>query len=237
MVDFSLEIVKADSLHKALANFTAAEQLDGGERQYQYQQCKQKVRALKQLTVHKAPYVLTIHLKRFCSHDPGQKIKKKVDFGSTFDLKPFVSGSIEGDQKYSLYGVLVHNGWNTHYCHYSCFVRTSNGFWYYLNDNQVSSASEKRVLEQQAYMLFYVRDRRNLVPRKTPTDLSQKENLTANANGNRTSSAFNQGLKETVKNGPVENQLSGATTATAVTQKDASNVGPSMAPLMKEASV
>jgi ubiquitin carboxyl-terminal hydrolase 36/42 len=33
-LDFSLEIVKADSLYKALANFTAAEQLDGGERQY-----------------------------------------------------------------------------------------------------------------------------------------------------------------------------------------------------------
>ena len=68
-------------------------------------------------------------------------------------------------------------------------------------------------------MLFYVCDRKNIVPRKTPTNLSQKDNLTTNANGNRTSSAFNQGLKETVKNGPVENQLSGATTATAVTQK------------------
>ncbi|KAF3968307.1 hypothetical protein CMV_007778 [Castanea mollissima] len=81
------------SLHKALANITAAEQLDGGERQCQCQQCKQKVRALKQLTVHKAPYVLAIHLKRFHSHDPGQKIKKKVHIGPTIDLKPFVSGS------------------------------------------------------------------------------------------------------------------------------------------------
>ncbi|GMY39435.1 ubiquitin carboxyl-terminal hydrolase 23-like, partial [Fagus crenata] len=33
-LDLSLEIVKADSLYKAVANFTAAEQLDGGERQY-----------------------------------------------------------------------------------------------------------------------------------------------------------------------------------------------------------
>ncbi|KAM4073086.1 hypothetical protein ACB094_11G190500 [Castanea mollissima] len=92
-LDLSLEIVQADSWHKAVANFTAAEQLDGGERQYQCQQCKQKVRALKQLTVHKAPYVLAIHLKRFHSHDPGQKIKKKVHIGLTIDLKPFVSGS------------------------------------------------------------------------------------------------------------------------------------------------
>lgn len=92
-LDLSLEIVKVDSLHKALFCFTAREQLDGGEKQYQCQRCKQKVRALKQLTVHKAPYVLTIHLKRFRAHNPGQKIDKKVLFGPTLDLKPFVSGS------------------------------------------------------------------------------------------------------------------------------------------------
>lgn len=90
-LDLSLEIVKADSLYKALAHFTAAEQLDGGEKQYQCQQCRQKVRALKQLTVHKAPQVLTIHLKRFGSHT-GQKIDRRVEFGPTLDLKPFVTG-------------------------------------------------------------------------------------------------------------------------------------------------
>lgn len=92
-LDLSLEIVKADSLPKALIHFTAVEQLDGGERQYQCQRCRQKVKALKQLTVHKPPYVLSIHLKRFGSHAPGIKIDKKVEFGSTLDLKPFVSNS------------------------------------------------------------------------------------------------------------------------------------------------
>ncbi|RYR40606.1 ubiquitin carboxyl-terminal hydrolase 23 isoform X2 [Arachis hypogaea] len=92
-LDLSLKIFKAESLQKALANFTAAEWLDGGERQYNCQRCKQKVRALKQLTVHKALYVLTIHLKRFHAHNPGQKIKKKVRFDCALDLKPFVSGS------------------------------------------------------------------------------------------------------------------------------------------------
>lgn len=92
-LDLSLEIIKADSLHKALLNFTAAELLDGGEKHYQCQRCKQKVRARKQLTVHKPPYVLTIHLKRFRAHDPGQKIDKKVNFGPTLDLGPFVSDS------------------------------------------------------------------------------------------------------------------------------------------------
>lgn len=91
-LDLSLDIVKADSLYKAFANFTAAELLDGGGKEYKCEKCNQKVRALKQLTVYKAPHVLNIHLKRFRAHDPG-KIDKKVQFGTTLDMKPFVSGS------------------------------------------------------------------------------------------------------------------------------------------------
>ncbi|KAK7282336.1 hypothetical protein RIF29_11019 [Crotalaria pallida] len=143
-LDLSLEIFKADSLQKALANFTAPEWLDGGEKQYNCQQCKQKVRALKQLTIHKAPYVLTIHMKRFYAHDPGLKIKKKVHFGCALDLKPFVSGSYDGDLKYSLYGVLVHSGSSTHSGHYYCYVRTSNNMWYTLDDNRLGMAKSTK---------------------------------------------------------------------------------------------
>ncbi|XP_020110407.1 ubiquitin carboxyl-terminal hydrolase 23-like [Ananas comosus] len=162
-LDLSLEIAKADSLHKALKHFTGLEQLDGGERQYQCQRCKQKVRAYKQLTINKAPFVLTIHLKRFDSHIAGQKIDRKVEFEPRIDLKPFVSDPNEGDLKYTLYGVLVHAGWNTHSGHYYCFVRTSSGMWHSLDDNQVHQVSEKTVLSQKAYMLFYVRDRSLIV--------------------------------------------------------------------------
>ncbi|KAK7260191.1 hypothetical protein RIF29_26029 [Crotalaria pallida] len=143
-LDLSLEIFKADSLQKALANFTAPEWLDGGEKQYNCQRCKQKVRALKQLTIHKAPYVLTIHMKRFYAHDPGLKIKKKVHFGCALDLKPFVSGSYDGDLKYSLYGVLVHSGSSTHSGHYYCYVRTSNNMWYTLDDNRLGMAKSTK---------------------------------------------------------------------------------------------
>lgn len=91
-LDLSLEIMKANSLDKALAHFTAKEQLDGGAKEYQCQQCKQKVKALKQLTIDNAPYVLAVHLKRFGPHALGKKIDKKIDFPPTLDLKPFVTG-------------------------------------------------------------------------------------------------------------------------------------------------
>ncbi|CAJ1944826.1 unnamed protein product [Sphenostylis stenocarpa] len=220
-LDLSLEIFKADSLQKALANFTAAEWLDGGEREYHCQRCKQKVRALKQLTIHKAPYVLTIHFKRFHAHDPGQKIKKKVQFGCALDLKPFVSGSYDGDVKYSLYGVLVHSGSSTHSGHYYCYVRTSNNMWYTLDDNRVSHVSEREVLNQQAYMLFYVRDRKSIVSRKS-VDIAKKESIKNNVNGIKESSTLCNVLKECL-NVPGENKFCTEPFLTAEAGKRMSN--------------
>ncbi|KAF5178093.1 Ubiquitin carboxyl-terminal hydrolase [Thalictrum thalictroides] len=202
-LDLSLEITKADSLVKALTHFTAVEQLDGGERQYQCQRCNKKVKALKQLTVNKAPYVLSIHLKRFGSHVPGQKIDKKVEFGPTLNLKPFVSGSYEGELKYTLYGVLVHAGWSTHSGHYYCFVRTSSGMWHSLDDNRVVQVSEKTVMQQKAYMLFYVRDRRNLAPKKA---IDRMETIIPNAIKNNEQCASVES-KQAVQIGPVATGL------------------------------
>ncbi|KAM7472776.1 hypothetical protein LguiA_010959 [Lonicera macranthoides] len=237
-LDLSLEIVKADSLYKALAHFTAKEQLDGGERHYQCQQCKQKVKALKQLTIHKAPDVLTIHLKRFGSHVQGQKIDKKILFGPTLDLKPFVTGPYDGDLKYNLYGVLVHAGWSTHSGHYFSFVRTSSGMWYNLDDNRVVQVSERKVLEQKAYMLFYSRDRRNFAPKK-PVHIVQKENMAINAIGrNNPFSNFSQGLnKGSLHNGPINIRLNTANSSAAVAQRDALNACSLNETIMKEASI
>ncbi|KAG9147591.1 hypothetical protein Leryth_007371 [Lithospermum erythrorhizon] len=219
-LDLSLEILKADSLFKALNHFTAKEQLDGGERQYQCQHCNQKVKALKQLTIHKPPHVLAIHLKRFGSHVQGQKINKKVEFGPTLDLKPFVTGPHDGDLKYTLYGVLVHAGWSTHSGHYYCFVRTSSGIWYSLDDNQVVQVGERKVLEQKAYMLFYVRDQKKLIPKK-PAEVVHKE----------TETDFKV-LKGSIQNGHIEIKSNGSLPH-ASTQGDVLNANVSNEGLIK----
>lgn len=163
-LDLSLQIVQADSLLKALSQYFAVEQLDGGEKVYQCVRCKVKVQALIQLTVDKAPYILAIHLKRFSPGGFGGKINKRIEFGPALDMKPFVSGPHEGDLKYTLYGVLVHAGSSSNSGHYYCFIRTSSGIWYALDDNRVYQVSEKSVLDQKAYMLFYVRNKRATNP-------------------------------------------------------------------------
>ncbi|CAN6202281.1 unnamed protein product [Urochloa humidicola] len=157
-LDLSLDIAKATTLVRALQNFTEEELLDGGQKQYQCERCRQKVVAKKRFTIDKAPNVLTVHLKRFSPFNPREKIDKKVDFQPVLDLKPFVSDFKGTDFKYSLYGVLVHAGWNTQSGHYYCFVRTSSGMWHNLDDNQVRQVREADVLKQKAYMLFYVRN-------------------------------------------------------------------------------
>ncbi|XP_047940665.1 ubiquitin carboxyl-terminal hydrolase 23-like [Salvia hispanica] len=214
-LDLSLEINRADSLYKALSHFTTKELLDGGAREYQCDQCKQKVKASKQLTVHKAPQVLAVHLKRFSSHAPGQKVDKKVTFEPTLDMKPFVTGSYDGDLKYTLYGVLVHYGWSTHSGHYYCFVRTSSGMWYSLDDNQVVQVNERKVLEQKAYMLFYVRDRKN-VGTNNHANALQKNNM--NAIGNAAYSKLNLEIKEKIVNGSNERKINGSA---ALSRRDA----------------
>ncbi|WJX88737.1 ubiquitinyl hydrolase 1 [Trifolium repens] len=234
-LDLSLEILKANSLQKALENFIAAELLDGGEKQYHCQRCKQKVQALKQLTIHKAPYVLAIHLKRFYAYDPHKKIKKNVEFDSALDLKPFVSGSYDGDVKYSLYGVLVHSGYNTHSGHYYCYVRTSNNMWYTLDDTRVSHVSELEVLKQQAYMLFYVRDRKSVAPSK-PVDIPKEENVKTNVIGSRYSSTSNTALKD-YPNGHVENKFCVEPSLTAETQKNMLNADTSRVSCANNAQV
>ncbi|OEL16203.1 Ubiquitin carboxyl-terminal hydrolase 23 [Dichanthelium oligosanthes] len=172
-LDLSLDIAKATTLVRALQNFTEEELLDGGQKQYQCERCRQKVVAKKRFTIDKAPNVLTVHLKRFSPFNPREKIDKKVDFQPVLDLKPFVSDSKGTDFKYSLYGVLVHAGWNTQSGHYYCFVRTSSGMWHNLDDNQVRQVREADVLKQKAYMLFYVRD-------SIGNSVARKDNSTAN---------------------------------------------------------
>ncbi|KAF0931088.1 hypothetical protein E2562_002452 [Oryza meyeriana var. granulata] len=176
-LDLSLEIGNAATLVKALQNFTEEELLDGGEKQYNCERCRQKVIAKKRFMIEKAPSVLTIHLKRFSPFNL-QKINKRVEFQPTLNLKPYVSNPEGMEFKYSLYGVLVHAGWNTQSGHYHCFVRTSSGIWHNLDDNEVYQVHEADVLRQKAYMLFYVRDR-------TRSSVMYSDNGTINLSGNK----------------------------------------------------
>ena len=56
---------------------------------------------------------------------------------------------------YDLIGVLVHAGSSMNSGHYYSYVKAQNGFWFEMDSESVTNVSEKTVLRQKAYLLFY----------------------------------------------------------------------------------
>ncbi|XP_037547269.1 ubiquitin carboxyl-terminal hydrolase 42 [Nematolebias whitei] len=154
-LDITLEIKTAPSVSKALEQFVKAEQLDG-ENAYKCTKCKKMVTASKRFTIHRSPNVLTLSLKRFANFTGG-KITKDVKYSEYLDLRPFMSQCQGEAQIYGLYAVLVHSGFSCHAGHYFCYIKASNGQWYQMNDSSVSVSDIRSVLNQQAYVLFYIK--------------------------------------------------------------------------------
>ncbi|XP_041798831.1 ubiquitin carboxyl-terminal hydrolase 45 [Chelmon rostratus] len=139
--------------------------------------------ARKQMLISSLPPVITLHLKRF--HQAGmnlRKVNRHVDFPLILDLAPFCSASCKnlaaGERVlYSLYGIVEHSG-SMRGGHYTAYVKvrapqrrteqhhknlsgvrdagsSSQGQWVYISDTTVQSVPESRVLNSQAYLLFY----------------------------------------------------------------------------------
>ncbi|XP_076417444.1 ubiquitin carboxyl-terminal hydrolase 42 [Peromyscus maniculatus bairdii] len=154
-LDITLEIKAAQSVTKALEQFVKPEQLDG-ENAYKCSKCKKMVPASKRFTIHRSSNVLTISLKRFANFTGG-KIAKDVKYPEYLDIRPYMSQPNGEPIIYVLYAVLVHTGFNCHAGHYFCYIKASNGLWYQMNDSIVSTSDIRSVLNQQAYVLFYIR--------------------------------------------------------------------------------
>ncbi|XP_032063063.1 LOW QUALITY PROTEIN: ubiquitin carboxyl-terminal hydrolase 42-like [Aythya fuligula] len=154
-LDITLDIKAVSSVSRALELFVKPEELDG-ENCYKCSECKKMVPASKRFTIHRSSKVLTISLKRFADFTGG-KINKEVKYPEYLDLRAYMSQSMGEPLLYALYAVLVHHGVSCHSGHYICYVKAGNGLWYQMNDAKVVRTDIKRVLGQQAYILFYIR--------------------------------------------------------------------------------
>ncbi|TWW70060.1 ubiquitin carboxyl-terminal hydrolase 36 isoform X2 [Takifugu flavidus] len=154
-LDIAVEIRQAANIVRALELFVKPDVLSG-ENAYMCAKCKKKVPATKRFTVHRTSNVLTVSLKRFANFSGG-KITKDVGYPEFLNIRPYMSQSSGDPVMYGLYAVLVHSGYSCHAGHYYCYVKASNGQWYQMNDSLVHSSNIKVVLNQQAYVLFYLR--------------------------------------------------------------------------------
>nr|XP_033816073.1 ubiquitin carboxyl-terminal hydrolase 36 [Geotrypetes seraphini] len=154
-LDIALEIRQSANIVRALELFVKADLLSG-ENAYMCAKCKKKVPASKRFTIHRASNVLTLSLKRFANFSGG-KITKDVGYPEFLNIRPYMSQNTGDAVMYGLYAVLVHSGYSCHAGHYYCYIKASNGQWYQMNDSMVHSSNIKVVLNQQAYVLFYLR--------------------------------------------------------------------------------
>ncbi|KAL1443520.1 hypothetical protein MTO96_007430 [Rhipicephalus appendiculatus] len=174
-MDLILDIKNASSLETALEKFVEPELLQN-DNAYKCPRCNIKVMAQKRFTVHRAPNVATFQLKRFDANRMfGGKITKHVSYPEHLELRPYMSDKHGGPVTYRLNAVLVHLGASCNSGHYFCFV------------HQVSLG---QVLNQQAYVLFYVR---------TPSE-SQENHVVKKSNSAATLCSRNA-TPEPIRNG------------------------------------
>ncbi|KAM9296608.1 ubiquitin carboxyl-terminal hydrolase 36 [Gastrophryne carolinensis] len=154
-LDIALEIRHCVNIVRALELFVKPDVLSG-ENAYMCAKCKKKVPASKRFSIHRASNVLTLSLKRFANFSGG-KITKDVGYPEFLNIRPYMSQCSGDPVMYALYAVLVHSGYSCHAGHYYCYIKASNGQWYQMNDSLVHASNIKVVLNQQAYVLFYLR--------------------------------------------------------------------------------
>ncbi|KAL4076196.1 cysteine proteinase [Scleroderma citrinum] len=155
MLDISLDIHGSSTLKEAFKKFVAVDYLKGADK-YKCEKCKKPVVAEKQFTIHDAPAVLTVHLKRFSPL--GRKIGHFVHYDERLSLQPVMSEGQYGPM-YHLYGIISHAGGGPNSGHYLAHVKAANGRWFEMNDETVSSQHKPPVDMKNAYILFYIRDK------------------------------------------------------------------------------
>ncbi|XP_073928954.1 ubiquitin carboxyl-terminal hydrolase 16 isoform X1 [Castor canadensis] len=152
-----------------------------GERKHAYTNAK------KQMLISLAPPVLTLHLKRFQQAGFNlRKVNRHIKFPEILDLAPFCTVKCKNVAEentrvlYCLYGVVEHSGTmrSGHYTAYAkarttnshlsnlvlhggipqdCEMESTKGQWFHISDTHVQAVPTTKVLNSQAYLLFYER--------------------------------------------------------------------------------
>ncbi|KAJ7232212.1 hypothetical protein B0H12DRAFT_1261739 [Mycena haematopus] len=155
ILDLSLDIHNMTGVRAALRKFVQPDTLKGADK-YKCEKCKRPVVAQKRFSIHEAPMVLTVHLKRFTPM--GRKIGTHVEYEERLTLKPYMSEGQHGPT-YTLYGVICHAGGGPNSGHYFAYVKSRTGSWHEMNDEAVTSNRSAPVNLKNAYILFYLRDK------------------------------------------------------------------------------
>ncbi|KAK9546263.1 ubiquitin-specific protease ubp15 [Aspergillus fumigatus] len=150
--DIQLNVRGNKTLDDSFKDYIQVETLEG-ENKYDAGSPYGLQDAKKGVIFESFPPVLHLHLKRFeydINRDAMMKINDRHAFPMEFDATPYLSDAADKSEPwiYQLHGVLVHSG-DLNAGHYYAFLKpTKDGHWFKFDDDRVTRATDKEVLEE-----------------------------------------------------------------------------------------
>ncbi|KAK4104898.1 cysteine proteinase [Parathielavia hyrcaniae] len=150
--DVQLNVNGNENLLDSFRDYIQVEKLDG-ENQY-FAGDEYKLQDAKKGVIFQSfPDVLHLQLKRFeydIQRDAMMKINDRHEFPEEFDASPYLDNDADTSEswEYQLHGVLVHSG-DLNAGHYYAFIKPNKeGWWYKYDDDKVTKATKREVLEE-----------------------------------------------------------------------------------------
>ncbi|KAK3939543.1 ubiquitin carboxyl-terminal hydrolase [Diplogelasinospora grovesii] len=149
--DVQLNVSGNKNLLDSFQDYIQVEKLDGENQYYAGEQYKLQD-ANKGVIFQSFPEVLHLQLKRFeydIQRDTMMKINDRYEFPEEFDASLYLDKEADRSEswEYQLHGVLVHSG-DLNAGHYYAFLKPNKeGWWYKYDDDKVTKATKREVLE------------------------------------------------------------------------------------------
>ncbi|KAI9784883.1 MAG: hypothetical protein M1816_000578 [Peltula sp. TS41687] len=149
--DIQLNVRGNKTLDESFKDYIQVETMEGDNKYYAEGYGLQE--AKKGVIFESFPQVLHLQLKRFeydVSREAMMKVNDRYEFPEEFDAAPYLSEDADKSEPwiYQLHGVLVHSG-DFNAGHYYAFLKpTKDGHFYKFDDDRVTRATMKEVLDE-----------------------------------------------------------------------------------------
>ena len=150
--DVQLNVSGNKDLLQSFEDYINVEKMDGDNKYYAGEVHKLQD-ANKGVIFVGFPDVLHLQLKRFeydIAKDTMMKVNDRYEFPEVFDAAPYLSEDSDRSEPwtYQLHGVLVHSG-DLNAGHYYAFLKPNKDGWFYrYDDDKVTKATRREVLEE-----------------------------------------------------------------------------------------
>ena len=149
--DVQLNVSGNKNMEDSFRDYVAVEVMNGENQYFAGEEFKLQD-ANKGVIFESFPEVLHLQLKRFqydMERDAMMKINDRYEFPEIFDAEPYLTTKADRSESwvYQLRGVLVHSG-DLNAGHYYAFIKPNKDGWFYrYDDDKVTKATMREVLE------------------------------------------------------------------------------------------